>query len=536
MGNACDPYVSYPKEVSDFYKSKKIWDEQTMGEIIKENAHKYRDNIFLIDKRTDSRITYKEFDLMTDKIANGFIENNILMNDKVLIQLPNIKEFFLVAFSLFKIGAVPIFILPSHRENEIKHIINLSKATTYITMDSFQGFDYKSIAKNLNDINVFMLGNSEGFRSFNELYTERKYNYPKPNADDLFLLQLSGGTTGMPKLIPRIHNDYLYSIKRSNEICQITEKDIYLTVLPVCHNFTMSSPGSFGVFISGGTVVLNINPSPDECFKIIEEEKVTFTSLVPSLMIVWNQAKELGFLEYDLSSLNYIQVGGSKFKSTLVKKSMKNFNCRFQQVFGMAEGLVNYTDLNDCVERIINTQGKPMSPYDEVKVVNENGEEIPNGEMGLLIVRGPYTIRGYYNSKKQNRKSFTKDGYYITGDLVSIDEEGYITVEGREKDTIVRGGENISAEEIENLILSHEKIIDVAVVGFDDQYLGEKICAFIVSNEIVTLSEIKIYLRNLGLASYKLPEKMIDFKRLPLSGVGKINKKKLREYLKKGEI
>ncbi|HCT0532108.1 TPA: AMP-binding protein, partial [Staphylococcus pseudintermedius] len=176
----------------------------------------------------------------------------------------------------------------------------------------------------------------------------------------------------------------------------------------------------------------------------------------------------------------------------------------------MAEGLVNYTDLNDCVERIINTQGKPMSPYDEVKVVNENGEEIPNGEMGLLIVRGPYTIRGYYNSKKQNRKSFTKDGYYITGDLVSIDEEGYITVEGREKDTIVRGGENISAEEIENLILSHEKIIDVAVVGFDDQYLGEKICAFIVSNEIVTLSEIKIYLRNLGLASYKLPEKMID--------------------------
>ncbi|HCT0429777.1 TPA: AMP-binding protein, partial [Staphylococcus pseudintermedius] len=208
----------------------------------------------------------------------------------------------------------------------------------------------------------------------------------------------------------------------------------------------------------------------------------------------------------------------------------------FQQVFGMAEGLVNYTDLNDCVERIINTQGKPMSPYDEVKVVNENGEEIPNGEMGLLIVRGPYTIRGYYNSKKQNRKSFTKDGYYITGDLVSIDEEGYITVEGREKDTIVRGGENISAEEIENLILSHEKIIDVAVVGFDDQYLGEKICAFIVSNEIVTLSEIKIYLRNLGLASYKLPEKMIDFKRLPLTGVGKINKKKLREYLKKGEI
>lgn len=528
-------YTTWPNELIEKYKKNSIWKGITFGEKLEKQSELYPDNIAIIDKLDNSKITYSEFNNITNNIAQGLLEKNIVKGDKVVIQLPNIKEFFFITFALFKIGGIPVFSLPSHRKKEIQHLFQASKAKAYIIKDKFQNFDYRDLAQSLkNEVEkIFVLGEEKEFYNFNELYSQNTKNYENPTSDDLAFLQLSGGTTGLPKLIPRIHDDYLYSIWKSNEICKLTQDTVYLAVLPVAHNFPMSSPGTFGVFLAGGKVVLNLNGSPDEVFKIIEEEKVTLTSLVPSLMIVWNHAQKSNLLNYDLGSLKCIQVGGSKFKPNLVKESMEIFDCKFQQVFGMAEGLVNYTDLDDPKEKIIYTQGKPMSEYDEIKIVDEDGEEVSQGNIGSLIVQGPYTIRGYFDSPKYNQKSFTSEGFYRTGDLVYQDDDGYLIVEGRDKDVINRGGENISAEEIEDLLLRHEDIFDIAIVGKIDELMGEKVCAFVVSEREINNTEIKNFLIKNGLASYKLPEITKNISVLPKTGIGKIDKKNLRKLLEK---
>ncbi len=208
----------------------------------------------------------------------------------------------------------------------------------------------------------------------------------------------------------------------------------------------------------GGRVVLASGGSPDEAFALIEKERVTITALVPPLAMIWLDAK--ASRHNDLSSLQVLQVGGAKFSAEVAKRIRPTFGCTLQQVFGMAEGLVNYTRLDDSEEMIIHTQGRPMSEFDEVRVVDENDCDVKTGEVGRLLTRGPYTIRGYYKAEEHNAKSFTPDGFYRTGDLVKINENGYLVVEGRDKDQINRGGEKVATEEVENHLLAHHSVHD----------------------------------------------------------------------------
>jgi 2,3-dihydroxybenzoate-AMP ligase len=198
----------------------------------------------------------------------------------------------------------------------------------------------------------------------------------------------------------------------------------------------------------------------------------------------------------------------------------------------MAEGLVNYTRLDDPEHLIINTQGKPMSPYDEVRIVDDEDIEVELGQSGHLLTRGPYTIRGYYKAEEHNARSFTTDGFYRTGDIASLTSEGYLIVEGRAKDQINRGGDKVAAEEVENHLLAHPGVHDAALVSMPDEYLGERSCAFIVpSGENLAAAEIKSYLRSRGLASYKIPDRVEFVQSFPKTGVGKVSKKALREML-----
>lgn len=197
----------------------------------------------------------------------------------------------------------------------------------------------------------------------------------------------------------------------------------------------------------------------------------------------------------------------------------------------MAEGLVNYTRLNDSPERIINTQGCPMCPDDEVWVADAQGNPLPRGEVGRLMTRGPYTFRGYYKSPQHNAEAFDAEGFYCSGDLISIDEEGYITVQGREKDQINRGGEKIAAEEIENLLLRHPAAIHAALVSMEDSLLGEKSCAYLVVKEPLRAVAVRRFLREQGVAEFKLPDRVECVDALPLTPVGKVDKKQLRQWL-----
>ncbi|MBS4102881.1 (2,3-dihydroxybenzoyl)adenylate synthase, partial [Tsukamurella paurometabola] len=350
--------------------------------------------------------------------------------------------------------------------------------------------------------------------------------------EGLAFLQLSGGTTGVPKLIPRTHADYLYSVRESARICGLGPGSRFLVVLPVAHNFPMSSPGILGVLWAGGTVVLGTDPAPPRAFPLIEAEKVTMTSLVPPLAMLWLQARAGGGAgaTADLSSLDVLQVGGAKFPPEAARRVAPELGCRLQQVFGMAEGLVNYTRDDDPEDLVLGTQGRAISPDDEVRVLDDDGKPVADGDPGHLWTRGPYTIRGYLGGV--DAESFDAEGFYRTGDIVRRLPSGHLVVEGRAKDQINRGGEKIAAEEVENHLLAHPLVIDAAIVAVADEFLGERTCAVLLTgDDRPTVPDVKKFVRARGVAEYKVPDRVEFVAEFPTTGVGKISRRELRRAL-----
>ncbi|KAB2393415.1 MULTISPECIES: (2,3-dihydroxybenzoyl)adenylate synthase [Bacillus cereus group] len=529
MLNGCQ---DWPKDFVNLYKKSGCWRGETFGEMLKERAMKHGNLIAVTSG--EKHLSYGELDRKADRLAAGFLKIGIKKEDRVVLQLPNITEFFEVCFALFRIGAIPIFALPSHRFSEINYFSEFAEATAYIIPDKQLGFDFRKLAREVQEKvstlqHIIVIGEEEEFINIKELYID-PVDLPEVKSNDVAFLQLSGGTTGLSKLIPRTHDDYIYSLRLSAEICKLDQNSVYLAVLPVAHNYPLSSPGTLGTLYAGGRVVLASGGNPDEAFALIEKERVTITALVPPLAMIWLDAKSSR--NNDLSSLQVLQVGGAKFSAEVAKRIQPTFACTLQQVFGMAEGLVNYTRLDDPEEIIIHTQGKPMSEFDEIRVVDEDDNEVNPGEVGSLLTRGPYTIRGYYKAEEHNAKSFTSDGFYRTGDLVKVNEQGYLIVEGRDKDQINRGGEKIAAEEVENHLLSHKSVHDVAIVAMSDKYLGERTCAFVIARgHKPSVDELKNYLRERGIATYKIPDRIEFIEKFPKTGVGKVSKKELRRMI-----
>ncbi|QQK77677.1 AMP-binding protein [Salicibibacter cibarius] len=524
---------TWPQSFIDYYIEQGCWEGETFGDILSRLNNLYQEKIAVKDHT--SALSYRALDERVHQLASGLLYLGIQPQDRVIIQLPNSIAFVEIIFALFRIGALPVFTLPAHRWSELSYIAEKSEAVAYVVPDQYDGFGYlplaRTINKNIESIqNVIVVGEEAEFTNYHSLFMETQ-PMPAVSADSVAFLQLSGGSTGLPKLIPRTHNDYIYSLKKSNEICQMTTASIYLAVLPAAHNFTLSSPGILGTLLAGGKVILSPSGSPEVAFPLMEKERVTITGLVPHLALLWLDAAPRR--SFDFSSLEVMQVGGAKFGSEAAKRVTPTFNCTLQQVFGMAEGLVNYTRLDDPAEVIIHTQGRPMSEYDEILVVNANDEPVGVNQPGELLTRGPYTIRGYYKAQEHNKKAFTENGFYRTGDIVCVDEHGYITVTGREKDQINRGGEKIAAEEVENHLIAHEQIFDAAIVSMPDAFLGEKSCAYMISkSEEMDDSELRTYLRDRGMAVYKIPDRFIWVNEFPQSGVGKTSKKDLREAIK----
>lgn len=527
-----DGFTAWPQEAADKYREAGYWQGITFGEMLKQRAEVYGDHLAVVSG--SKRWSYRELDQKADRLAAGLMKLGIKKEDRVVLQLPNIAEFTLVIFALFRIGALPVFALPSHRKSEIKYLGEYSAAVAYIIADQYSGFNYCSLAEEVvtelpSLQHVIVVGEAGSFLNIEELDQE-PLPLPEVRSGDVAFLQLSGGSTGLPKLIPRTHDEYIYSLHGSAEICGLSESSVYMATLPAAHNFPLSSPGVLGTLYAGGRVVMSPGPSPDEAFRLIEREQVTITALVPPLALVWLEAAKTR--KEDLSSLEVLQVGGANFTTEAAIKVNAAFDCTLQQVFGMAEGLVNYTRLDDPDELILYTQGSPISPDDEIRIVDEDDVPVAPGEIGHLLTRGPYTIQGYYKADEHNKKAFTKDGFYRTGDLVRLTKEGYLVVEGRAKDQINRGGEKVAAEELENHLLAHEGVYDAAVVSMPDAFLGERTCAYIIPKDTkLTLQEIRRFLRDRGVADYKIPDRVECVESFPMTAVGKVSKKALREKI-----
>jgi 2,3-dihydroxybenzoate-AMP ligase len=537
------PFTPWPRELAQRYRERGYWTDLPLTDILRRACDTHPGNIAVICG--ERALSYRELERRSSQLAAALLRRGLRGGDTAVVQLPNVAEFYVTYFALLKIGVAPVNALFSHQKLELQSYVSQLQPRLLIGAASHALFADGAFVRGLGDGThplTLVLGGGEGVEDLAWVMAESVPLAPdlarlmRPSeASEVAFFQLSGGSTGTPKLIPRTHNDYYYSVRRSAEICHLDEETRFLCALPAGHNYLLSSPGALGVFCAAGTVVLAADPEPARCFALIERHRVDLAALVPSAVALWLQAAP--GRRQQLRSLRLLQVGGASFAEALARRVPEELGCALQQVFGMAEGLVNYTRLDDDDERVYTTQGRPMCPDDEVRVVDGNGDPVPDGVPGMLLTRGPYTFRGYYRSPEHNARVFDSDGFYASGDVVERSADGYLRVVGRVKDQINRGGEKIAAEEVENLLLQHPAVLQAALVSVPDTLLGEKSCACIVLRGVeqgVRPAALRKYLRELGVADYKLPDRFHLLERLPLTPVGKTDKVALRALFQPG--
>ena len=527
-----DGVVPFPPEFAQRYRARGYWQDKSLADEFAVVFRKYASRVALIDG--ERQYTYADVERLTNNLALNLLRLGLKPLDRVVPTLPNCAEFVLLYFALQKIGCIPIAALATHRYAEISQFVKLSGATTCVYPETQSDFEFEPMIQRVKAENPclrFCLS-LPSLKKLTE--TPAKGTLPAIPIDpsDPCVFQLSGGTTGIPKLIPRTHNDYAYNSKTAAPVCGVTGDSVLLLALPVAHNLPLACPGIQGYFFQGAKVVLSPSTKPNEIFKLIQKHKATHLKVVPALLIRLINDPSIG--RFDLSSVKLIQSGGQRMQPEVRLKAHQLIpGCFVQENFGMSEGMLFFVRLDDAQEVKLETCGRPICPDDEVRLVDDEGREVAEGEVGELTCRGPYTLRGYYGVPEYNARQFTRDGFYCSGDLMRRHPSGNYVVEGRKKDLINRGGEKISAEEIENLILGHPAVQNVACVPVPDPTLGEKMCACLVLKQGLSLSlgELTAFLKTKEIAKFKLPERLEVFDDFPVSTFGKVSKKSLVDLI-----
>jgi len=537
-----DGVVPFPPDFAKRYRARGYWRDLSLAEEFAPVFRRYADRIAVVDRGT--QFSYAEIDRVSDRLALNLLDAGLAPLDRVVVQLPNVAEFVLLYFALQKIGCIPIAALATHRFLEVSQFAKLSGAAACVTPDRHGEFDFTEMVRRIRNetpsvkLGIVLGAAPPGFLSLADLVSRE----PKRPMEDLRALkidpadpsifQLSGGTTGVPKLIPRTHNDYAYNSRLATEVCAVTGDSVLLLALPIAHNLPLACPGLQGYMMQGAKVVLSASTKPEDLFRLIGQHRVTHLKVVPALLIRLINDPAIG--HYDLSSLRVIQSGGQRMQPEVRMRTKELIpSVTVQENFGMSEGMLFFVRLDDPEDVRMETCGRPLSPEDEVRLVDEEGREVAPGEVGELTCRGPYTLRGYYGVPEYNARQFTPDGFYRSGDLMRLHPSGNYVVEGRKKDLINRGGEKISAEEIENLILAHPAVQNIACVPMPDPHLGEKMCACVVPKKgrSLDLPELVEFLKGKEIAKFKLPERLEILTDFPVSTFGKVSKKALGEMV-----
>lgn len=546
--------TQWPEQFCTQYHEQGIWQNENLAGWLDIKLNQYTNRTLLTGQGLKGEdwqeLSGSQVRLAINLAANHFMQLGLQQGDKVIMQMANNNGFVLTLFTLLKLGVIPVMALPGHGQREIRQFIQLTKAKAWFVNADSASFDCNELGHELlntipdlkhviidsqyetSHIALSSLIANANEKSDIEL-AEPTLSGHNVDPSAIALLLCSGGTTGIPKLIPRTHKDYIYNAKASAYVCQLKAEDCYLVALPAAHNFPLACPGLLGALEVGANIVMCPAPNPDLAFKYIQRAQVTVTALVPTLVKTWIEHAKINTPPAE--SLRLLQVGGAKLDERIARSIKKELGCELQQVFGMAEGLLNFTREKDPIVLKLKTQGYPLSKLDEIRIVNENGQDVPHGQCGELLTRGPYTIRGYYKAPQANKESFTKDGYYRTGDRVKQLSTGHLIVEGRIKEVIRRAGEVISVETLESLLASHSAIRDAAVIGLPCEQLGEKTCAVLVLEEPIqsrlTLQNIRHYLSTEGIAQHMLPDDIAFTKQIPLTAVGKVARVRLSEQI-----
>jgi 2,3-dihydroxybenzoate-AMP ligase len=535
-------FVPFPPEYASRYRAKGYWRDQSLAQEFDAVFKRYADRVVLIDG--DVTYTYADLDRVSTNLALNLIELGLQPLDRVVPTLPNVHEFVVLYFALQKIGCIPIAALVTHRYAEISQFVQLSGATTCVYPDLSGDFAFAPVIARVQAENPalkfrIVLGVAGPGEVSLQALIDKPATLPasrlaeiRIDPTDPCIFQLSGGTTGIPKLIPRTNNDYAYNSKVAAEVTEITDDSVLLLVLPIAHNLPLACPGIQGFMFKGAKVVLHANTRPADMLALIQKHKVTHLKVVPALLI--RLINDPTVDDHDLSSLKLIQSGGQRMQPEVRARTRALIPGVFvQENFGMSEGTLMFVRASDPEEVKLETCGRPVCDDDEVLLLDDDGRVVPDGEVGEFTVRGPYTLRGYFGVPEYNARQFTADGFYRSGDLMRKHASGNYIVEGRKKDLINRGGEKISAEEVENLILMHPAVQNVACVPMPDAALGERMCAFVIlkADQELHLTELVGFLLTKEIAKFKLPERLEVLPDFPVSTFGKVSKKALGELI-----
>jgi 2,3-dihydroxybenzoate-AMP ligase len=547
-----DHVVPWSPEDAQRYVADGYWAGVALGDLLREVAAGCPDAPALIDPTASGgagvRLSRAELADRADAAAVRLLELGIAKGDRIIVQLGNGWEFVVLTLACLRAGIVPVMALPAHRRSELSYLARHAEAVAIAVPDLLRDFDHQTLAHELADEvraetgapwHVLVAGDDVAPESIdlralcqpsgNPDRDGTRLDAARPDSRDVAVFLLSGGTTGLPKLIARTHDDYAYNALASAPIAGLGAESCYLVSVPAGHNFPLACPGILGTLLVGGRVVMLPSPEPARVFATIAAEGVTHTAVVPAVAGRWLEyAAEHGANQ--VATLEVLQVGGARLADELARRIRPVLGAALQQVFGMAEGLLNFTRLDDSEDVVCTTQGRPMCPADEVRIVDELDRDVPEGEPGSLLTRGPYTPPGYYRAAEQNERAFTSDGWYRSGDICRRTPGGNLIVEGRNKDMINRGGEKVSAEEVENLVYLLPQVSQVAAVAMQDPLLGERVCLYAVlkPGASLTLDEVRASMERVGVAAFKLPEHLLIVKELATTKVGKIDKKALR--------
>ncbi|MGC5032736.1 (2,3-dihydroxybenzoyl)adenylate synthase [Micromonospora sp. DT229] len=543
--------VGWPPEMVRRYVAAGYWDGQTLTAPVMAAAAATPEAVALVDGAV--RFSYHELAARVDGAALRLRGLGLCPDDRLLMQLPNGWEFVVLTLACLRLGVIPVLALTPHRHHEMSYLAEHAEARAIAVPARLRGFDHREMAHEIaravptvqrilvspGDSDAVAVGaaadraaDDSDLRALcqpaEDVPAARTHlDATAPDSRAVALMLLSGGTTGLPKLIARTHEDYGCHVRRTAEISQFGPDTVYLAVLPMAHSMSLGM--LLATLRSGGRVVVASSPAPETALGLIERERVTATAVVPAIAQSWLNHQEAD-PRHDLRSVRFLLVGGARLPDQVAERMVPTLTRNLQQGYGMAEGLVCLTRIGDPDAVTTRTQGRPICADDEIMLVDEDGRRVLPGESGVLLTRGPCTPRGYYRAEEHNARAFVGDGWLWTGDIVRIRDDGNVIVEGREKDMINRGGEKVSAEEVENLAYQVDGVAFAAAVAMPDPDLGERVCLYVVPQDgaQVTLAAVRSVMESAGVARFKWPERLELVASLPSTNIGKIDKKALR--------
>ncbi|MGN7979669.1 AMP-binding protein [Burkholderia sp. 22313] len=516
------------------------WVDSTVGDALRATAQRFPDRpAFISDERT---ITFRELDEKTERLAAALLDLGLETGDRAILQIGTNVESVIVLVACFKAGIVPVCSLPQHREVEIGQLAGQAGARGYFVQTDFSAFDLAGFAAKMVDRTpslaylIVSRGTVPGTSDIETLVAStpleaarQRLALVKLGSEDVLSFQLSGGTTGVPKIIPRFHAEYIGHSSACMNRYRMTSEGRFIYPLPIVHNagqlYALLPP-----LVLGSTTVLMPKADVVRMLELIEAHRVTHAlsigPIAPQLLAYQDVGK------HDLSSL---QLFATMSRADALEAHL-GVPC--SNLYGITEGLLLGSPADEPVFVRHHTQGASGCPDDEIRLLDPDSEtEVESGKMGELCFRGPSMLGGFFDNPEANAKAFTSDGFYRTGDMVTrhvIDGKTYVTFEGRLRDNVNRGGEKIGCEEVEAFVCQHPSVVDAKLVAMPDEIYGEKGCIFIVTRpgaEPLDVATLGAFLVGKGLAKFKCPERVETIEEFPVTRVGKLDKQALKKRI-----